>query len=189
MGWKDMNGQKNNQTSTGGAATAGILVRLRSLISPARLINSMPPAMAGEPVGAVEAAEGWRMQDGVDGPGEELRLAFDNDVGPGPGNVAPSHAERLLRSACDLLCSQPITLISATSLILPPEPGLTTHQMADLASLMAIEYGLLADVSVNGDHVHVRLTRRIPRMPTRMRAHEKQFAAPISVRGPRKGRN
>lgn len=180
-----MNGQKNNQTSTGGAATAGILVRLRRLISPERLINSMPLATSGEPSGAVEAAEGWRMQDGVDGPGEELRLALDDEIEPGPGHVAHSHAESLLRSACDLLCSQPITLISATSVSLPTEPGLTTRQLADMASLMAIEYGLLADVSVNGDQVKVRLTRRVPRLPSK----EKQFAAPISARGPRKGRN
>lgn len=182
-GWKDMNGMNANQTGTGGAA--GILVRLRRLISPARLINSMAPAMAGEPSGAVETVEGWRMQDGVDGPGEELRLAFDNDVGPGPGNVAPSHAERLLRAACDLLRNQPVTLISATSLSLPREPGFTMQQLVEAASTVAIEFGVLADVSVNDDHVHVRLTRRVPSVPS----NEKQFVAPISARGPRKGRN
>jgi hypothetical protein len=184
-----MNGMKASQTSTGSAAKAGILVRLRRLISPARLINSMTPAMAGGPSGAIETVEGWRVQDGVDGPGEELRLAFNDEIEPGPGNAAPSHSERLLRSACDLLCSQPITLISATSLSLPPEPGLTTRQLSDMASRMAIDYGLLADVSVVGEHVHVRLTRRIPPRPDRMRADEKHDADPTLRRVPRKRRN
>jgi hypothetical protein len=167
-GWKDMNGMKANQAGPGGAATAGILVRLRRLISPARLINSMAPAMAGEPSGAVETVEGWRVQDGVDRPGEELMIALDDGVGSEPGHLAPCRSERLLRSACDLLCNQPVTLISATSVSLPPEPGLTTRQLADMASLVAIEYGLLADVSVDGDHVRVRLTRRVPPIRARM---------------------
>ena len=163
-----MNELNASQTIAGSAETAGILVRLRRLISPARLINSMAPAMASEPSGAVEAVEGWRVHDGVDGPGEELRLAFDYEAGPGPGQVPSSRAEQLLRSACDLLCNQPITLISATSVSLPPEPGLTTRQLSHIASLMAIDYGVLADVSVSGDHVRVRLTRRVPPIPARM---------------------
>jgi len=141
------------------APASGIMARLRTAW---RTLIAPDVAMAGEPTGAVEASEGWLAQHRLDGSIDETAVAFDDDAAHLPGHVAPSHAEQLLRSACDLLCSQPEGLISATSVSLPPEPGLTACHFKEMALLMAIEYGLLADVSVKGDKVHVRLTQRTP---------------------------
>jgi hypothetical protein len=187
-----MNTTNANQTTTFGGGTTRIWDRLRSacrrLFSPANLINSMTDAMHAEPSGAVEAAESWRTLEVIEPSGEELTIEVDDTTEPGPGHVAPTHAEVLLRSSCDLLCSQPAESITATALSLRTEPGITTHNLADMASLMAIEYGVLADVSIEGDHVHVRLTRRVPPIPSGEPANGTQGEAPIVHRGPRNGR-
>ncbi|HVP05399.1 MAG TPA: hypothetical protein VMT90_06975 [Dehalococcoidia bacterium] len=174
------------------ASSAGVLGRLRStwqrLTSPAEFGEAMIAAMSAEPRGVVEATEGWLIRHRQDGSEEGTKIVFDDDSAHWLGHLAPSHAESLLRAACDLLCNEPDAAISATSVSLPAEAGLSPHKLADMASLMAIEYGVLADASIDGDHVHVRLTRRVPPMPGGAPANQRHNAAPIVKRG-QKGRN
>jgi hypothetical protein len=81
-------------------------------------------------------------------------------------SALPSHAEVLLRSACDTLRQTPSNLITAMALSLP-DPYHKENELTDIALNIAMEYGLLAEATPTGSHIQVRLTRRVPRMPGR----------------------
>jgi hypothetical protein len=69
------------------------------------------------------------------------------------------HSEALLSSACLMLRDEPADLIGAMTLSLPFDDNDALDALEDLTRRLADQHGLLAETSVSGLHLRVRLLR------------------------------